>query len=386
MVLSNKKVLIISPEAWGKIFISKHHYALTLAELGNIVYFLNPIDYKLANGFIKIENTSLSKNIFIVTYRPFFPWILKFHAKWLFEILIKLQINKILKKINTRIDIVWDFTCDYLYNDLSIFKAGIKIFHPVDMLRFDPIKKKTDIIFSVSPLILKTLNLKNTPGFLINHGLSKDFDTVLYSDNHVNNNDKIKVCYIGNLLIENLDRNLIKDIILTYKEVDFFFIGPYSNNDNNIQNEFNQEDNDFISFLKDCSNVTLTGTLSGKEIADKIISFDAFLICYKNSRRYKCDNSHKVIEYLSTGKVVVSTPILFYENSDLIEMSKSSEDFKVLFNTVIKNLPHYNSIELNKKRKAFAKNNTYLHHIKNIEGLINREVLHLADNTLPVVL
>lgn len=39
---NNKTILIISPEPWGKMMISKHHYALELAKLGNEVYFLNP--------------------------------------------------------------------------------------------------------------------------------------------------------------------------------------------------------------------------------------------------------------------------------------------------------------------------------------------------------
>ncbi len=37
-----KTILLISPESWGKSFVSKHHYAVELAKKGNIVYFLNP--------------------------------------------------------------------------------------------------------------------------------------------------------------------------------------------------------------------------------------------------------------------------------------------------------------------------------------------------------
>ena len=40
--LRNKTILIISPQAWGKMFLSKHHYAIELAKRGNAVYFLNP--------------------------------------------------------------------------------------------------------------------------------------------------------------------------------------------------------------------------------------------------------------------------------------------------------------------------------------------------------
>ena len=40
--LRNKKVLVLSPQSWGKMRISKHHYALKLAALGNEVCFVNP--------------------------------------------------------------------------------------------------------------------------------------------------------------------------------------------------------------------------------------------------------------------------------------------------------------------------------------------------------
>jgi hypothetical protein len=41
-VLKNKTILVISPNNWGTMHISKHHYAIELARLGNSVYFLNP--------------------------------------------------------------------------------------------------------------------------------------------------------------------------------------------------------------------------------------------------------------------------------------------------------------------------------------------------------
>jgi energy-coupling factor transporter ATP-binding protein EcfA2 len=40
--LKGKNILVISPEAWGKSKLSKHHYALTLAAIGNKVWFLQP--------------------------------------------------------------------------------------------------------------------------------------------------------------------------------------------------------------------------------------------------------------------------------------------------------------------------------------------------------
>lgn len=371
MVLTNKVILVISSEAWGKIFISKHHYAATLANLGNTVYFLNPIDYTLRVGEIKIESSSTNKDLFIIRYRPFFPWIFKFHAKWLFEILISIQVKKILRKLPTKIDIVWDFNCSYLYNDLSVFNAGTNIFHPVDKLSADAGNKKADIVFSVSPLILEEYKFPDVPRYLINHGLSEKFEPLASEEPLpvARYNEKIKACYIGNLLSPSLNRDIIKQIVSNNPGVDFHFIGPFTHKGNNIYPIFNAADKSFIDFLTGHSNVILTGILSSEEIAKEITKFDLFFMCYQNSPSYRCDNSHKIVEYLSTGKVIISTPVLFYQNTGLLLMSNTEADYNKLFSEVISNLPFYNSIELMRKRKAFAKDNTY-----------QKQILRIADH------
>lgn len=376
MYFFHKVILIISSERWGKIFISKHHYALTLAELGNRVFFLNPMDENLGIGEIRVEESSLSKNLHIVTYRSFFPWIFKFHITWLFDILIKIQLKKILKKLAAKIDVVWDFNCSYVYNDLSVFNAELNIFHPVDKMGADTAHKKADIVFSVSPLILEDYRVPGVPRFLLNHGLSKKFQEIaMEAIMPVNySKKKITVGYIGNIIQPSMDRAVIKEIILTNPEVEFYFIGPYTSG-NNIYNDYKKEDELFVNFLKSYSNVTLTGTLTTGEIANEIKKFDVFFICYKNSQNYRCDNSHKVLEYLSTGKAVISTPILYYENSDLLIMSKSNEEYAALFVNIISNLSFYNSIDLMEKRKAFALENTYEKQILKINKLVNEHLV-----------
>ncbi len=42
MKIINKTILFISPGPWGINHVSKHHYAIELAKIGNDVYFLNP--------------------------------------------------------------------------------------------------------------------------------------------------------------------------------------------------------------------------------------------------------------------------------------------------------------------------------------------------------
>ena len=53
------------------------------------------------------------------------------------------------------------------------------------------------------------------------------------------------------------------------------------------------------------------------------------------------------MEYLSTGKVIISNNITTYQNINLIEMTNSrqnNDDLPQLFKTVINNLEIYNNI------------------------------------------
>ncbi len=62
--LNNKKILVISPESYDHIPVSKHHFSSVLAQLGNKVFFLNPPSE--TNRVVADEQYP---NLFIVDYR-----------------------------------------------------------------------------------------------------------------------------------------------------------------------------------------------------------------------------------------------------------------------------------------------------------------------------
>ena len=57
--LNKKNVLIISPNFWGNIHITKHHYSLEMHKLGANIFFLNPPSRNFG-GFMK--TTEIYKN------------------------------------------------------------------------------------------------------------------------------------------------------------------------------------------------------------------------------------------------------------------------------------------------------------------------------------
>ena len=88
----------------------------------------------------------------------------------------------------------------------------------------------------------------------------------------------------------------------------------------------------------------------------------------------KGTNYHKVMEYLSTGKVVVSNNITTYKPlPNLVIMTKerdNNDNLPALFKEVINKLDYYNSDDLKIERTQFANSNTYSNKIINIENLL----------------
>lgn len=133
-ILVGKTILIISPQAWGKMFLSKHHYALELAKMGNQVFFLNPPNQNkwLLKSKVDIIESDLNANLKIISHTLFFPFILRFYALPFFHLLMKFHIEVVIRKITEPINIIWSFDQGNNYPFKFFSKSALKIFHPVD--------------------------------------------------------------------------------------------------------------------------------------------------------------------------------------------------------------------------------------------------------------
>ena len=132
----------------------------------------------------------------------------------------------------------------------------------------------------------------------------------------------------------------------------------------------------FIQQIKQLSNVTLHGSLSPQDLAEKLKKVDAFLICYDiNKDQSRGTNYHKLLEYLAAGKVIITNNVTTYkDHPDLVVMNASRENnegLPELFQNVINNLEHYNSMELQQKRIRFAEKFRYSTQLTKIEKLLS---------------
>jgi hypothetical protein len=177
--------------------------------------------------------------------------------------------------------------------------------------------------------------------------------------------DRIKVGYIGNLLRVGMNTSVAMRIIAAHPEMEFHFWGPASMKDNNVSSRDGvilPELASFIEFLQQQPHVILHGVAGQQQLAEELPAMDLFLFLYSPSKELNgASNAHKLLEYLSTGKTVVSTHVSNYAGTDLLVMSgpDGEDELPELFDATIKDLVRHNSADRQRIRMGFALDNVY---------------------------
>jgi hypothetical protein len=375
--LTNKVILIISPQSWGNMFLAKHHYAIELAKQGNVVYFLNPPQKDAVKNGVEIIESNVVESLYLINHSLSFSYKIKF--KWIgfFHFLMKFHIKKIEATIGKKIDIVWSFDLGNYYPFKYFSSSSFKLFNPID----EPLNKagidsanSCQVIFSITREILEKYAHLNVPKHFLHHGLADEFinvETVAKIDD-----GKIRIGLSGNWVRTDIDTNCLLQIINENPTIIFEFWGSYQAKQSNIGGGTDKEVVQFITQLQQSKNVVLHGVVHPKQLAIEFQKMDGFLICYDILKdQSKGTNYHKVMEYLSTGKVIVSNNITTYSQlPNLIVMTKERDNNKqlpALFKKIIDNLEIYNSLKKMKIRQDFAHSNSYINKIKNIEKILS---------------
>jgi len=358
-----KKAIVVSPQSWGKMFISKHHYAVELSKLGYEVFFVNPPNENKLGGLpqIKIEATEY-KNLVTVNHTLFFSNYLKFHLPFLHHILIFIQRWLLLKKIG-KPDLILSFD---LTNNFPL--KGLeckKIFFAADEPRAEQnfvSARNADLIVSVSQHILDLYEkyYPKTKKLLINHGLSEEFLNI--PKDLPKKYDGINIGLSGNFLFNDIDYPILLQIVEEYPEVKFHFYGNHST-ESNIGADSSQRNIEYLTQIIRNSNCIFHGILGKRELALELNQMDGFLICYDPQKGQSSgSNSHKILEFLSTGKVIFSSNFSFYEGTDLFVINSSNEDNSVLVKFLhekISDIDELNNEHIREARRLFSLENSY---------------------------
>lgn len=357
---SNKKILIISPESWDFIKVSKHHYAQIFASKGNTVYFLNPPDEKTTG----ISCKKVSQNLFVLDYKDPYKG-LRFLPRPLRKFFIKNLYHRLEENANASFDVVILFENSRFYDMDFLPDEVLSIYFQVDEdQNFHPgqAAKSAKVVLAINDIIRNLLSQSGKQVHKIAHGFSGHFSEfalrVLKGEEQYQKPEgRLKAYYVGNLDHNFSDVDLLGKLVRETADVDFVFVGPYD------------PGGKMYNLIKDCHNVTLLGKVPASTIPKLLDSADVLFFVYREDF---LSSSHKVMEYLASGKAIVTTRVMGYpDDKDLFYCSGSADTFVPLFHNVCNHIEEANSPSKMRKRIQFAMDNTYEARVEQIETVIS---------------
>ncbi len=331
--------------------VSKHHYAQHLAAMGNKVFFLAP----------RIEeDIDIPFGIKILT-PPKLPKGMRYFPKFWRLIQHKNIGKKLQAEAGVHFDILWTFDTSWLFDLKELTPKAIRILHLVDLsmnFEWKIAAESADLCLGSSSRIQQKLASVNSNSHFIHHGFST-YPIV----SELLTSDRKKIVYAGNLTISYLDHARLLALVKGYPDCEFHFIGDRGN-----ANLSNGRVSQFLEELGQFENVRLHNPVTPELLASYYAAADVLLLCYNPIYRQQISNPHKVMEYLGSGKPILSTWLEEYENqTELIFMSDDLKEYV----DGLKGLLEMDDRELSDKRKAFAKSNSYLKQLERVEQMIN---------------
>lgn len=356
MKLLGCNILLISPEPWDHLFVSKHHYAIHLGKRANKIFFLNPPGSTFEVIATKYEN------VFSVAYQGF-PIGLRFYPSTLQKFFIRRKFRQLEKLCGVQFDVVWSFDNSVFYDFSTLPNSVFSISHIVDFnqdFNTETAASTANICLATSDPILNRLLRFNPSSYKINHGYTME---MLQKRATTRIGHPIKCCYAGNLDIPFVDWELVIELLKGFPQLDFLFAGSW-------------DDLKRMKTMESFHNFRYVGKLKADELPNFYSQASVLLVLYKSQEfSDQLSNPHKMMEYLGAGKVIMATWTEEYADlaeKQLIKMSRTKQDFLAQLTQIIEDLSHWNDDAKVLQRKAYAMENSYDKQIERIEALLNR--------------
>ncbi|MGL1889888.1 MAG: glycosyltransferase [Reichenbachiella sp.] len=347
MKLRDQNILLISPEPWDHIWVSKHHYARTLAEMGAKVVFANP-----PKNTWSLKQTEFP-NLQVLDYPKFIPGLRKLPS-FISQRIIKQKLKQIERHCAVCFDIIWSFD-NSVFFDFTLLET-YNISHVVDLNQdFETAKaaRTADICLGNTAPIITRLQINNLNAHFINHGLHISSEKEPLD---LQPTDGLKIGYCGNLDIPYLDWATLEQAFDQLTDCTFYLAGKCVRNQDKLQRD----------------NVVYLGQLNASQLKSFYDDMDLLILCYlADDYSDQLANPHKFMEYLASGKPIVSSYTHTYDDIPEILMSHKQEEWLSLLKKSLIDYPIWNSKEMSHMRNKIAQDNTYEKQIERIENKIN---------------
>ena len=359
-------VLIISPQAWDAHPVSKHNYALTLAERGVRVLFLDPPTDGIPRTVTPVPDVpglEVVRGPQVMRGLRYLPRVLRnlIEARWLVDLE---------RRTGERIETVWLFENSRFF-DMRFAADRLKIYHQVDLVEDHHPRvaaRTADIALCTTDAIAAHLAGEETLVVKVHHG------TVLHTDRDLppemaNAFDPCRrhATLLGNLEMALLDYATLLRMVIAHPDIIFHFMG-----DAKAQTPLRIA-------CEGCDNVMWWGRVAPHHVPALLKRSDILLLAYRASEYAdQLASPHKLMEYLLSGRPIVASWTAEYaDKPGLIEMVSSDGDLAALFKQVIDAIDIYDAPDRQTARRTFALDHTY-------GRQLNRIGEHLRDARLPV--
>lgn len=355
---------VISPQPWAGFHVSKHHYAVALADRGWRVVFVDPPVNLGRSGKTEVTPTDVP-NIISLRYQTFFPYRIKFHARWAFDSMMRRQ-ARLLVAAAGQPDLVWDFDNAYQFRDLRAFRAGTTLFHLVDDIRQPGLgDKRADHFFYLHPSFCTRAGGRLCPDHEIGHGLGKLYAAAARRQGPDARQPGVPhVGYVGNLSASWLDWSEIVRMVDRHPEARFTFWGPLPTR---------EATDPALTDLISRPGTRFPGLATQAAILAGADEIDVWLVPFRPERLPGgALNSHKILEYLSTGRAVVMNWLEAYDSNPLVDMLPTPESTGLadLLDRVLSDLGRVNAPDMMARRRGFALDSTYDRHLARVLSLV----------------
>lgn len=352
-------IIIVSNEAWGDVWYSKHHYAHELSKSQSVV-FINPTKrWKWKNIFNHmVEEKSVSATLKIISYNNILPsklWRLN-------NYFVSKRIMRYFKKTGFSPNIFWSFDPIRLY-DPKIFGVEKSIFHAVDKYLFSFNSEKllhlnVDAFVIVAEEFRSQYSIYEKPVLFIPHGIPDEQSNSIESISLPCQN---YVLYMG-MIDGRLDYPLIRNMVRSFPNETFLFLGDIGN----VSSSYFDE----LFIMKLYKNLIHVPAVHALKLKYYIQGAKCCLAPMKQDWAGNMISHHKILQYLAFGKAVFSPEFsAYHEFRNLLYMENEENELMIKLNSFFEN---GESEELRKERIALAGQNRYDSHTRKILDFIHQ--------------
>jgi hypothetical protein len=359
MDLHYKNILIISPEGWRGLHMSKHHVAQGLVARGNQVFWWGPV--RPHSEVVPPPEKGGVREVAATHWFKGINWLPRALHRWYYG----LTIRALERRAGVRFDIIWCFDTSRL--QWFPEHPAFRLLHLVDydiLYSGHGLMREADLVVTTAESINEKVRTIAPRAHIhkVGHALDPRWTLATEGPEKSWNASPRTVVYSGQFYNTYIDWEALLTVARAHPALAFKYVG-------NVDHAFPS-----VAFqaLKELPNVTFTGLKTKDELIPLVRSADMLIFCFNTDRKMlERANPHKVLEYLSTGNVIVGTWTLEYEaHQDLLRMSPDPKSFADVFRDAVRHYAMLNSETERAKRIAFAGERTIGHLLDRVEALV----------------